>query len=85
MRTRSAVLYAPGERIRVEEIELDPPKDHEVQVRLVAAGVGNKEIARQLVISERMVEGHLDQLRRQLGLENPARVAVWAVTHGLAQ
>lgn len=54
-------------------------------VRLVAAGVGNKEIARQLVISERTVEAHLDQLRRQLGLENPARVAVWAVTHGLAQ
>ncbi|HEU0001160.1 MAG TPA: Zn-dependent alcohol dehydrogenase [Ktedonobacteraceae bacterium] len=39
MRTRSAVLYAPGERIRVEEIELDPPKDHEVQVRMVAAGI----------------------------------------------
>ena len=39
MRTRSAVLYAPGERIRVEEIELDPPKEHEVQVRMVAAGI----------------------------------------------
>ena len=39
MRTRSAVLYAPGERIRVEEIELDSPKEHEVQVRMVAAGI----------------------------------------------
>ncbi|GAC1348603.1 MAG: Zn-dependent alcohol dehydrogenase [Ktedonobacteraceae bacterium] len=39
MKTRTAVLYAPGEPIRVEEIELDPPKEHEVQVRMVAAGI----------------------------------------------
>src|SRR5260370_37028721 len=39
MRTRTAVLYSPGEAIRVEEIELDPPKEHEVQVKIVAAGV----------------------------------------------
>ena len=39
MKTRTAILYAPGEAIRVEEVELDPPKDHEVQVKLVAAGV----------------------------------------------
>ena len=39
MKTRTAVLYAPGEPMRVEEIELDPPKEHEVQVRMVAAGI----------------------------------------------
>ena len=39
MKTRTAVIYAPGEPIRVEEIELDPPKDHEVLVRMVAAGI----------------------------------------------
>lgn len=39
MKTRAAVQYAPGEPIRVEEIELDPPGMHEVQVRMVAAGV----------------------------------------------
>lgn len=39
MKTRAAVLYRPGEAIRVEEIELDPPKDHEVQVKMVAAGI----------------------------------------------
>jgi alcohol dehydrogenase (nicotinoprotein) len=39
MKTRSAVLYKPGEPIRVEEIELDPPKTHEVQVKMVAAGI----------------------------------------------
>lgn len=39
MRTRTAVLYAPNESIRIEEVELDPPKDHEVLVRIVAAGI----------------------------------------------
>lgn len=39
MKTRTAILYAPGEPMRVEEIELDPPKEHEVQVRMVAAGI----------------------------------------------
>lgn len=39
MKTRAAVQYAPGEPIRVEEVELDPPGEHEVQVRVVAAGV----------------------------------------------
>lgn len=39
MKTRAAIQYAPGEPIRVEEVELDPPKEHEVQVRMVAAGI----------------------------------------------
>lgn len=39
MKTRAAVQYAAGEPIRVEEVELDPPGEHEVQVRMVAAGV----------------------------------------------
>jgi NDMA-dependent alcohol dehydrogenase len=39
MKTRAAVQYAAGEPIRVEEIDLDPPKEHEVQVRMVASGV----------------------------------------------
>ena len=39
MKTQAAVLYAPGEPIRVEEVELDPPKEREVQVKIAAAGV----------------------------------------------
>jgi NDMA-dependent alcohol dehydrogenase len=39
MKTRTAVIYAAGEPIRVEEVELDPPKENEVQVRIVAAGI----------------------------------------------
>ena len=39
MKTRAGVIYAPGEPIRVEEVELDSPRDNEVQVRIVAAGI----------------------------------------------
>jgi DNA-binding NarL/FixJ family response regulator len=53
-------------------------------VRLVAAGLGNKEIARRLSISERTVETHLDQLRRQLGLQNRTQLATWALSTSLA-
>ena len=39
MKTRTAVIYGPGQPIQVEEIELDAPKAHEVQVKMVAAGI----------------------------------------------
>jgi S-(hydroxymethyl)glutathione dehydrogenase/alcohol dehydrogenase len=39
MKTRTAVIYEPGQPIQIEEIELDPPKTHEVQVKMVAAGI----------------------------------------------
>ena len=39
MKTRAAVIYEPGKPIQVEEVELDAPKAHEVQVKMVAAGI----------------------------------------------
>src|SRR5215218_1296741 len=39
MKIRAAVLSAPNEPFRVEELELDPPKRGEVLVRLAAVGV----------------------------------------------
>jgi S-(hydroxymethyl)glutathione dehydrogenase/alcohol dehydrogenase len=39
MKTHAAVLWGRGQDWRVEEIDLDPPKDHEVLVRWVAAGL----------------------------------------------
>jgi alcohol dehydrogenase (nicotinoprotein) len=39
MKTRSAVLRGPGRDWEVLELELDPPKDHEVLIRYVAAGL----------------------------------------------
>jgi len=39
MKTKAAILYAPGETIRVEEVELDEPKHLEVRVKMAAAGI----------------------------------------------
>ena len=39
MRTRAAVLYAPHTEYKIEEIELDDPKENEVLVRFVASGM----------------------------------------------
>jgi DNA-binding CsgD family transcriptional regulator len=64
------------------ELPLTPRKTE--IVRLVAAGLSNKEIAQHISISERTVEAHLDQVRNQLGLNNRAQVAAWAVARGLA-
>jgi S-(hydroxymethyl)glutathione dehydrogenase / alcohol dehydrogenase len=36
---KAAVLYEPGQPLRVEEVELAPPRAGEVRVRVVAAGV----------------------------------------------
>lgn len=38
-RTRAAVVFAPGEPWKVVELDLDPPKDGEVKVQIVASGL----------------------------------------------
>jgi S-(hydroxymethyl)glutathione dehydrogenase/alcohol dehydrogenase len=43
MSMRAAVLHEPG-RISVEEVELDPPRDGEVLVRVAAAGVCHSDV-----------------------------------------
>src|SRR5512142_648915 len=39
MKTRAAVIYAPREPLRIEELELDEPKAGEVRVKLAAVGL----------------------------------------------
>jgi len=39
MRTHTAILYAPHQPFHVQEVELDEPHEHEVLVRMVAAGI----------------------------------------------
>ena len=44
MRIRAAVLRHPATPIAVEEVELDPPKEGEVLVRVAAAGVCHSDV-----------------------------------------
>jgi predicted ATPase/DNA-binding CsgD family transcriptional regulator len=57
----------------------------EVEVlRLVAAGRSNREIATDLVLSEKTVENHLTRIYGKIGAENRAAAAAFAIRHGLA-
>lgn len=39
MKTRAAVIYAPKEPLRIEELEIDEPKTGEVRVKMAAVGL----------------------------------------------
>jgi DNA-binding NarL/FixJ family response regulator len=57
----------------------------EVEVlRRVAAGRSNREIAAELVLSEKTVENHLTRIYAKIGAENRAAAAAFAIRHGLA-
>ena len=44
MRMRAAVLREPGRAIAVEEVDLDPPKEREILVRVAAVGVCHSDV-----------------------------------------
>jgi S-(hydroxymethyl)glutathione dehydrogenase / alcohol dehydrogenase len=77
MRMRAAVLREPGQPVRVEEVELDPPKAGEVQVRVAAAGVCHSDV---LLADGELGEGRWPMV---LGHEGAGVVEVVgdAVTH----
>jgi S-(hydroxymethyl)glutathione dehydrogenase / alcohol dehydrogenase len=43
-RVRAAILYEPGEPLRVEDVEVDPPRAGEVAVRMAASGVCHSDL-----------------------------------------
>lgn len=49
--------------------------------RLIAAGLTNKDIASQLVISQRTVEGHVENVLYKLGVKSRTQVAIWFANH----
>jgi DNA-binding NarL/FixJ family response regulator len=53
-------------------------------LRMVAAGQPNKQIAAELVISERTARTHVSNILRKLGLSSRTQAALWAVREGLA-
>jgi len=55
-----------------------PLTRRELQVaRLIAAGRSNKQIAAELVISQRTAEGHVERILTKLGFTSRAQVAAW--------
>jgi DNA-binding NarL/FixJ family response regulator len=52
-------------------------------LRLVAAGKSNREVAGALVISERTVARHVQNIFAKLGVSSRAAASVFAAEHGL--
>jgi DNA-binding NarL/FixJ family response regulator len=62
--------------------EMLTEREREV-LTLLAAGRSNKEIARQLRVSERTVKGHVGGVLGKLGLASRTQAAIYAMRHGL--
>lgn len=69
------VQSQPGEDLTPRELEV---------LRLIASGMSNKEIGRQLVMTERTVKGHVSNILGKLNLQDRTQAALYAVRHGLA-
>jgi non-specific serine/threonine protein kinase len=52
--------------------------------RLLAHGSSNREIAQELVISERTAEAHVAHILTKLGLNTRLQIALWASEHETA-
>jgi DNA-binding NarL/FixJ family response regulator len=60
------------------------PREREV-LGLVARGLPNKLIARQLEISEKTVKAHLTSVFQAIGATDRTQAALWAREHGIGQ
>jgi NarL family two-component system response regulator LiaR len=62
----------------------DPLSDRELEVlRLVAKGLGNKEIAEHLVVTEATVRSHVSNILGKLHLANRVQATLYALQEGL--
>ncbi len=76
LQSGSEPAYTETGRRRISARELDV-------ITLVARGLENKEIARQLGIREQTVKNHLGRVMKKLGLRNRQELAVFAVKQHL--
>jgi NarL family two-component system response regulator YdfI len=71
-----------------QQSELDPsgqiltPREIEV-LRMIAEGLGNKEIASKLSISDHTVKFHISSIFAKLGASNRAEAVTLGIRHGL--
>ncbi len=60
------------------------PREIEI-LKVLATGMANKQIARQLGISDKTVRNHLSNLYNKLGIYDRVQAALFAVREGLVK
>jgi non-specific serine/threonine protein kinase len=78
----AAVGSATDERSHGDPTSPLSPREREVAARL-GRGLTNRQIAAELVISERTVETHVRSILSKLGCSSRAQVAVWTAERGV--
>jgi DNA-binding NarL/FixJ family response regulator len=67
------------------EITAEPLSSREREVlALISRGYSNREIAEQLVISEKTARTHVSRVLNKLGLSSRTQAALWAIKNGVA-
>jgi len=89
--SRGEALLAPSVAAKLmQEVAGERPSsgltDRELEVlRLIARGLPNKQIAQELVVSEKTVKTHVSNILAKLHLADRTQAALYAVREGLAQ
>lgn len=72
-----------GAKLQVPmDVELTPTELKVVQ--FVARGMGNREIAEQMKVSQRTIESHVSNMLGKTGLHNRTELARWAIESSMA-
>lgn len=64
------------------ELQILTERERQV-LEYIAQGMTNREIADEMVISDKTVKTHVSNLLDKLNLEDRTRAAIWALKHGL--
>ena len=80
-RAARTLLEARVERSPAEQLT---EREREV-LRLLAAGLSNRQIGRRLGIAEKTVKAHLSNVFRAIGAQDRTQAALWAERNGLTR
>lgn len=69
----TGIGHLPGHERQTRKLS---PREFEVAL-LVAQGLRDRDIARQLGLSVRTAESHVERIRRKLGFRCRAQIAAW--------
>ncbi len=66
-------------------MDIDNTLTHREQevLKLVARGLSNKEVGRELCISPHTVKSHLSNAMEKMGINGRVEAAAWAIRHGM--